>query len=290
MRDFDYIKARSITDASKALSDKSVTSSILAGGTDLVDQMRRGVKVPDVLVDIKSIPELRTIKFERDMLVLGGGAPLSHIYQKVDILSKFPGLETSLKLIGSIQIQNRATIAGNIGNAAPSADLVPILVALEGQATVSSADGKRQIDIENLITNPGVIDIQPGELIENVKIPANTGKFTNSYIRFTPRAEMDIAVVGIGVSIGLNSDSTVSHCKIALGAVTPKPVRAVEAENYIIGKQLNNNNVKEVASLINKSAEPITDIRASAEYRLDLLPVIGERAIKQCALKFGISL
>tara|TARA_B100000686_G_scaffold351707_1_gene451225 strand:- start:941 stop:1813 length:873 start_codon:yes stop_codon:yes gene_type:complete len=290
LQDFDYIKARSITDASRALSDKSVNPLILAGGTDLVDQMRRGVKIPDVLVDIKSIPELQSIQFEDDTLVLGGGVPLSTIYQRTSILSELPGLETSLKLIGSIQIQNRATIAGNIGNAAPSADLVPILVALESKATVTNAHSKRQIDIEKLITNPGVLDIEAGELIENVKIPVKTGRFTNSYIRFTPRAEMDIAVVGIGVSIGLNSDSTVSHCKIALGAVTPKPVRAIEAENYILGKQLNSTNVREASTLINKSAEPITDIRASAEYRLALLPVIGERAINQCALNFGISL
>ena len=290
MHDFDYIKAKSLEQASKALLDPSTNTSILAGGTDLVDQMRRGVKTPDLLVDIKSIPELQEVGPREDLLILGAGVPVSKIYQQQRILTKFPGLETSLRLIGSIQIQNRATIAGNIGNASPSADLVPILVALESKATIASGTTKRQIEIEKLITEPGIIATEPGELIENINIPLPKGKSTNSYLRFTPRAEMDIAVVGLGVSIKLESDDTVADCKIALGAVGPTVIRALDAEQYMLGKTLTDETLKEAASLINGSANPISDIRASAQYRLELLPVIGERAMRTCAINLGISL
>ncbi len=290
MHDFDYIKAKSIDQASTALLDQPTNSSILAGGTDLVDQMRRGVKTPDLIVDIKSIPELQRVALKENALILGGGVPVSRIYNQQGILSEFPGLETSLRLIGSIQIQNRATIAGNIGNASPSADLVPILVALESKATIATGNSKREIEIEKLITEPGIIATEPGELIENINIPLPKGKSTNSYLRFTPRAEMDIAVVSLGVSIELEPDATIVHCKIALGAVTPKPIRALDAEQYMLGKRLNIETVKEAAFLINQSAAPISDIRASAQYRLELLPVIGERAIRSCAINLGISL
>jgi carbon-monoxide dehydrogenase medium subunit len=290
LHDFDYIKAKSIDQASTALLDQPTNSSILAGGTDLVDQMRRGVKTPDLIVDIKSIPELQRVALKENALILGGGVPVSRIYNQQGILSEFPGLETSLRLIGSIQIQNRATIAGNIGNASPSADLVPILVALESKATIATGNSKREIEIEKLITEPGIIATEPGELIENINIPLPKGKSTNSYLRFTPRAEMDIAVVSLGVSIELEPDATIVHCKIALGAVTPKPIRALDAEQYMLGKRLNIETVKEAAFLINQSAAPISDIRASAQYRLELLPVIGERAIRSCAINLGISL
>lgn len=289
MHDFDYIKAKSIDQASTALLDQKTHSLILAGGTDLVDQMRRGIKTPELIVDIKSIPELQKIDLLNDKVILGGGVPMSHIYRKQDVLAAFPGLETSLKLIGSIQIQNRATIAGNIGNASPSADLVPILVALESIATIATGSTKRDIEIEKLITKPGIIDIEAGELIENIIIPLPKGRSTNSYLRFIPRAEMDIAVVSTAVSIGLELDNTISKCKIALGAVTPKPTRALAAEQYMLGKQLNTQTIKEAAALISKDAAPISDMRASAQYRLDLLPVIGERAIKSCATSLGIT-
>lgn len=284
MIDFEYIKPTKLSDAKKLLGELKSNAKILAGGTDLVDQIRTKKSQPKVLIDLKSIPELQIIKNDNSQgLRIGSALPLIKLQQNESKLRTYPGLLESIGLIGSVQTQNRATLGGNIGNASPSADTVPILIALSTIVLINSESGSRKMLLEEIFNGPGSLVLEEGEFIQELIIPFQSGRSANHYMRFTPRAEMDIAVVGVGASVWVSDDSIVQSVKIGLGAVAPTPTRSLNAEYFLKGKPFTLENIEQACEILYLDADPISDIRGSKEYRLELLKVICKRVLVKCA-------
>ena len=284
MIDFEYIKPTKLSDAKKLLGELKSNAKILAGGTDLVDQIRTKKSQPKVLIDLKSIPELQIVKNDNSQgLRIGAALPLIKLQQNESKLRTYPGLLESIGLIGSVQTQNRATLGGNIGNASPSADTVPILIALSTIVLVNSEIGSRKMLLEEIFNGPGSLILEEGEFIQELIIPFQSGRSANHYMRFTPRAEMDIAVVGVGASVLVSDDGIVQSVKIGLGAVAPIPTRSLNAEDFLKGKLFTLENIEQACEILYLDADPISDIRGSKEYRLELLKVICKRVLVKCA-------
>jgi xanthine dehydrogenase FAD-binding subunit len=255
----------------------------LAGGTDLIPQLREGRRHVARIVDLKRIPELTTISVRHDGSVsIGAAASLSAVARHPAVVSIYPAIAQSARLVGSLQIQNRASLGGNICNGAPSADAVPALICLGARAVIASAQQRREVAVTELFLGPGRIAIEPGELLTEVLLPPPTPRSATAYLRFTPRREMDIAIAGAGTWIGLDTRGIVSAARIVLAAVGPTPLRAEQAEAVLIGERPTRALLAEAGKLAADAARPISDTRASADYRRTLVSVLTGRALADC--------
>lgn len=294
MKEISYHAPRTLREAISILSKANGNGRALAGGTDLIAQLKEGRKSATVLVDVKGIPELNRLEFRpRRGLRIGAAVPCSTIAAHPDVQESYPAVAFSCSLVGSIQIQNRASIGGNICNAAPSADTIPALICLGAKAVIAGPSGKREVPLEELFLGPGRTVLAPGELLSEVIIPTPPGSSACVYQRFTPREEMDIAVVGVGSFVVLAPNERASggrkckEAKIALGATAPTPVRAKEAEAFLSGRIIDDSAINEAGELAVLSAKPITDVRGSAEYRKELVKVLTRRTLKACLNALG---
>ena len=255
----------------------------LCGGTDLLIQMRAGVRRPDYLVDLKQIKDLRQIKFDaKKGLRLGGAVPCIEVYESEVMRKHYPGLTEAAHLIGSLQIQNRASVGGNLCNGSPAADTTPALIALGAKARIAGGKGSRQVAVEDFVTSPGRTVLKPGEILVEFLIPAPKPHSSDAYLRFIPRNEMDIAVVGVGTSITLDGD-TVKAARIALGAVGPTPIFAEQAGKSLVGKKLDHAAIETAAELAIQASSPIDDMRGTAEFRRHVVGVLTRRTIQIAA-------
>ena len=254
---------------------------LLAGGTDILVQMRSGRRKPEVLVDAKAVPELNEIACTPATgLTLGAAVPCYKIYDNVAVTASYPGLIDAASLIGGIQIQGRASIGGNLCNAAPSADSVPVLIALDVTCEIAGSNGTRRVSVEDFCTAPGQSILQPGEMLVFLHFPPPLPNSGACYIRFIPRNEMDIAVAGAGVSVVLDDNkSTIKSARIALASVAPIPLFVKEAGEYLAGRPSNNESIQHAAEIARDSARPITDMRGTIEYRKHLCEVLTRRAL-----------
>ncbi|MBS1824736.1 MAG: xanthine dehydrogenase family protein subunit M [Acidobacteria bacterium] len=274
MKWFDYQAPRNIGEAVEAMT-LHPTARPLAGGTDLLVQMRAGRRTPDLIVDIKKIPELNQLHFEPGLgLTLGAAVPCYRIYNDSAVSRAYPSLAEVANIIGGTQIQGRASIGGNLCNAAPSADSIPLLIALGATARITGPSGERTIDVAAFCTAPGVNVLQPGEILVSIQIPPTAGGAR--YLRFIPRNEMDIAVAGAGVSVTL-SNGNIQSAKIALASVAPTPI-TVDASS-LSGAPVNDDTLKKAGELAAAAAKPITDMRGTADYRRHLCAVLTRRAL-----------
>ena len=281
MKWFDYASPSTIDEALGLFAAKGERAKALAGGTDILVQMRGGRHQPELLVDVKSIPELNEIAYEpQEGLTLGAAAPCYRIYSDPSVCTAYPGLIDSALIIGGIQIQGRASVGGNLCNAAPSADVVPVLIALKATCKIASSNGTREIAVEDFCTGPSKNVLQPGELMVSLHIPPPVPHSGARYIRFIPRNEMDIAVVGAGVSVVLDeSNSTFTEARIALAAVAPVPLFVKEAGEALVGKPVNEESIRLASGIARDAAKPITDMRGTIEYRSHLCEVLTRRAL-----------
>jgi len=255
----------------------------LVGGTDLLIQLRAGVRRPEFIVDLKHIKELRQIKFDAKKGVrLGGAVPCIEVYESELMRKHYPGLTEAAHLIGSLQIQNRASVGGNLCNGSPAADTTPALIALGAKARIAGGKTVREVPVEEIVTSPGRTVLKPNEILVEFAIPAPKAHSSDSYLRFIPRNEMDIAVVGVGTSITLDGD-VVKAARIALGAVGPTPIFAKKAGDSLIGKTLDNAAIEEAARLAIEAATPIDDMRGTAEFRKHVTGVLTRRTIQIAA-------
>lgn len=246
-------------------------------------QMRAGVRQPEFVVDIKHIKEMREVKFNaKSGLRLGAAVPCIDVAENPEMRRHYPGLTEAAHLIGSLQIQNRASVGGNLCNGSPAADTTPALIALRARARIAGPRGEREVPVEEFVVSPGRTVLKPGELLVQLLIPAPAAHSSDAYLRFIPRNEMDIAVVGVGASVTLSGD-TVKAARIGLGAVAATPLFADKASESLIGNKLDENALAAAARLASEKASPIDDMRGTAEYRNHVTGVLTRRALTLAA-------
>ncbi len=286
MIEFEYSAPRELEEAIELLGRSG--ARVLAGGTDLVVQMREKRRDVRHVIDLKRISALSGLEQETDGGVRIGAALNVTALCRYPAMAAFPAIVQSGQMIGSYQIQNRATLGGNVCNAAPSADSIPPLICHAAQAQIAGPEGYRQTPLESLFLGPGRTCLDPREILVSIRVPPPPARSAASYLRFTPRREMDIAVAGVGAWLHLDSTGKVIDGRIALAAVGPTPLRASRAESCMREQRLTSELVEEAAGLAAGEARPISDTRGSAEYRQELVRTLTRRALQSCARALGL--
>jgi len=280
MRDFEYEAPRSLSAAIGLLSRSNGRARPLAGGTDLIDHVRTGRIAPDLLIDLKKIPELNRLEFSGESLCVGGAVPCYRIYEDERIVRDYSALAESCRIIGGIQIQNRASVGGNLCNSGPAGDSIPSLIALGAVCVLAGSNGMREVRAEDFCTGPGTNVLQPGELLVELRFPPRPLHSGSHYRRFIPRNEMDIAVVGVAAAVTLDEKrQTVAAARIALGAVGPKPLFAPDACQLLVGKPADETSIAAAARAARALARPIDDMRGTIEFRLHVTEVLVRRVL-----------
>ena len=279
MRRFDLATPGSVDECLKLLAERGPEQKLLAGGTDLLPQMKNSLTKPGRVVDLSGVAELRALGGDRaGNFRVGAAVSARTLERNPDVQSMYPSLAESGALVGSIQVRNLATVGGNICNAAPSADMAPPLVALDAEAVIAGPKGRRRVPMASFFTGVRRTVLGPDELLVEFVIPAPGPRSGGSYIRHTPRRELDIAVVGVASQITLN-DGVCARARIALAAVAPIPVRATAAEQSLEGQPLTAERIEQAAALAVEAAQPISDQRGSAEFRRHLVRVLTRRTL-----------
>tara|TARA_Y100001970_G_scaffold36540_1_gene45131 strand:+ start:2854 stop:3744 length:891 start_codon:yes stop_codon:yes gene_type:complete len=277
----DYSSPETLSEALGLLNSYQKDAGILAGGTDLIVKMRANRVNPTQVIDIKAIPELNQININSNNdLTIGSAIPCYKIYNNSEIMNLRPELKDSASIIGGTQIQGRASLGGNICNAAPSADSVPLLIALGTTCNVQSINGERTIPLENLFSGPGQTVLEPNELLISITIPKKSNLSGANYIRFIPRNEMDIAVVGTGVSVIISDDKKkFESVRVSLASVGPTPIFVDGIDKEISGQEINDESIRVVSNIAKNASKPISDMRGTAEFRQHLCEVLTRRAL-----------
>jgi CO/xanthine dehydrogenase FAD-binding subunit len=256
-------------------------SRILAGGTDVIVQMETDLIEPALLVDIKKIRETREIARENGGFRIGAAVPAMEIVEHAAFSEAWPGVVDGVKLIGSIQIKGRASIGGNVCNASPAADSVPALVAAGAIARIIGPNGVRDLPVEQLPLGPGKTSLAKGEIVVSFFLPARPAHASDAYQRFTPRTEMDIAVVGVAVNLALDGGGTCTAARVALGAVAPTVLLVKDAADALIGTHLDDAALDRLAKAASAACRPIDDKRGTKEYRVKVAGVLARRTAQQ---------
>ena len=276
MSQLDYLAPASAEEAARALAAGGDTARPLSGGTDLLVQLRAGRLKPGLIVDLKKIPGAIGIREEAGGFVIGAATSGAVLGEHAGLVRTWPGVVEATNLIGSTQIQGRASMAGNLCNASPAADSVPAVVAAGGTVTIAGPTGTRTVAAETVVTAPGRTSLAKGEFIVSFHLPAITGKTSDAYLRFIPRTEMDIAVVGCGVSVTVDASGTITAAKISLGAVAPTQVPVDAA--CIIGTKLDDAALAKLDAAAQAMCNPIDDKRGTIEFRTKVAAVLAKRA------------
>ena len=280
MRAIDYTAPTSLSEAVSIMAAHGDRARPLAGGTDVLVQLRGGRREVDVLVDTKKIPELNGIRLDDNGLQLGAAVACTQIYDDQAVVAAYPGLIDAAGLIGSIQIQGRASIGGNLCNASPSGDSIPPVITLGGEAHINGPNGWRTVPTENFCTGPGRNALEPGELLVAIQIPAPAAHSGTAYLRFIPRNEMDIAVAGVSSTVVLDaSGQNIQSARIALASVGPTPILATAAGDSLAGKAVSDDAIAEAGRLASEAATPITDMRGTIRQRHHLVDVLTRRTL-----------
>ncbi len=281
MEAFDFVSPKSIDEAVSILNEQGDRARMIAGGTDILVMMRAGRRLADVVVDVKGIPELNEMTLVEDGgLTLGAAVPCYRIYQDEAVASAYPGLIDSATLIGGIQIQGRASIGGNLCNAAPSGDSIPAVIALGGVCNIAGPNGSRQLPAEDFCTAPGQNALQQGEMLVSISFPGQAVNAGANYQRFIPRNEMDIAVAGVGSSVVLDeAGQNFVSGRVSLASVAPTPVFSQAAGDSLAGKPVSDEAIREASELAMADAKPITDMRGTIRQRIHLIGVLTRRTL-----------
>ena len=280
MKPFEYFAPTTLAEACALLARHNGSARMVAGGTDLLLKMKAGRLAPKVIVNIKRLPDLRGLTQlpVTNYLSIGSLTTLEQLRLAPLVREHYPALASAASTMASVQIRNLATVGGNLCNAAPSADLAPILMALNATARIVGPGGERRVALDDFFTGPGATVLTPGELLVSVEVPPPTGFAV--YLKHSPRVCMDIAVVGVGLSLQLNADQCQS-ARIVLGAVAPVPLRARRAEAELTGGPLTPERLDRVAHSALTECQPIDDVRGSAWYRRKMVGVLVRRGLTQ---------
>lgn len=281
MRAFTYVAARSVAEAVDLLAQYEDRARLMAGGTDLLVQMREGRRQVTYVVDIKPIREVNELSVDpASGLCIGAAVPCLRIWDDPTVAARYPGLVDAVSLIGGVQIQARATLGGNLGNASPAADSIPALIVHEAVCEIVGPKGSRRVPVEHFCTGPSQTILGPGEFLVRQWVKDPPMGFGASYLRFTPRNEMDIAVAGAAASVRLDDSGRVFQAaRIALAAVAPTPLFVLEAGAALVGQPVSENTVEAAAQVAQAAARPISDVRGTAAQRSHLAAVLTRRAL-----------
>ncbi len=276
----DYHSPASFAEASALAANATGTTRFLAGGTDVLVQLRSELVTPDTLIDIKKINGVDQITQNADgSWALGVAVTGAEMSEHPELGRDWPGVVEAMDLIGSTQVQGRATLTGNLCNGSPAADSVPAMVAAGVTVTVTGPDGAREAAVEDIPTGPGKTSLAKGEVISAVNIPARGDNAGDAYLRFIPRTEMDIAVVGVGVSLRLDGD-VITEARVSLGAVAPTVLLVEDCAKAIVGSTLDDAALDALAAAASAACNPIDDKRGTIEFRTEVAGVLAKRAAK----------
>ena len=275
-----YEAPTTIKSAVSLLSAERGHAYLLAGGTDLLVRLRSGFIEPDLIVDVKRIEAMHKITAEKGGFRIGAAVCAAQLGEHSGVKKLWPGVVEAVELIGSKQVQGRATMVGNMCNASPAADSVPAMIAAGASVVIAGPKGKRTVPVEDVATAPGKTTLRKGEIVESVYLPARPPKSGDAYLRFIPRTEMDIAVVGAGVSLTLDSSGTCTHARVALGAVAARVLLVKEAAKALIGSKVDDKALDKLAAAASAACRPIDDKRGTKEYRIRVAGVLARRAAK----------
>lgn len=280
MPNLSFSAPTSVDEAVRMLAGSTGLAKPLSGGTDLLVQLRSGRMRPDAIIDIKRIPGLIGIREESDKFVVGAATPGSMVFESAAMQRAWPGIVEGLDLIGSEQIQGRASLAGNLCNASPAADSVPAMIAARATCVIAGPGGRRTAPVEAIVTGPGRTSLEKGEFIVEFHIPKPKPHQSDAYLRFIPRSEMDIAVVGCGVNVTLDGDGACTDARVVLGAVAPTQVIVEDAAAALVGHRLDDATNAALDAAVQRACKPITDKRGTIEYRTKVAGVLARRAAK----------
>jgi len=284
VRDLQYSAPASVDEAVELLAETGRDPRVLAGGTDLLIQLRVGARHSAHLVDVKRIPEMNVLHADaRTGLRIGGAVPCALLAEHPVAGGLYPGLVEAAALIGSTQIQNRATVAGNLCNGSPAADTTPALLALGATCVLAGPYGRRERPADEIVTGPGRTILGANELLVEIRVPPPRPGSGDAYRRMIPRSEMDIAVVGVGASVVLEPDGRCSAARIALGAVGPRAFLATDAAASLVGGPVDDESAARAGALAAEAARPISDKRGTAEYRREIAAVLTRRVVADAA-------
>ena len=281
MGDYAYAAPDSVDSTVELLSssaDSGTRTQVLAGGTDVLVQMRSTDRGARLIVDIKQLSETNVLSIGEDEIYIGAAIPSAILNENAELKSKLPGLIESADLIGSTQIQGRATIGGNLCNSSPAGDTIPALIANSAVCHIVGADGERDVPVEDFVTGVGTNCMAPHEFLLGLRVPAPKGNTGDAYLRFIPRTEMDIAVAGAGVRLTLDDSGTCTTARVGIGAVAPTALVVPEAADALVGTQVDDEALNAAAAACSAAASPITDKRGAVEYRVKVVGVLCKRA------------
>lgn len=281
MGDYAYAAPTSVEEALSVLESQAndgQRTQILAGGTDVLVQMRSIDKEPRTLVDIKHIAETNELSIGADEIFIGAAIPSAALNENDELKGLLPGLIEAADLIGSTQIQGRATIGGNLCNSSPAGDTIPALVAVSAVCVIASPGGSREVDVGDFVTGVGQNCLESNEFLVGLKIPRPGNNSADAYLRFIPRTEMDIAVAGAGVALTLDDGGTCTAARVAIGAVAPTVLLVEAAASALVGTKVDDDALNAAAAACSEAASPITDKRGTVEYRKKVVGVLCKRA------------
>jgi len=281
VKDFEFQTATTVDEAVSLLAARGDRARVLTGGTDLIVQLREGLREADLVVDLKKIPELMELSYSPAQgLRLGAAVPCYRIYGDAAIAAAYPALVDSARIIGGWQIQSRASVGGNLCNSSPAADSIPSLIANDVVCHLAGPGGRRTVRAAEFCTGPGKNVLERGEILTMLEFPAVKPDSSSAYQRFIPRNEMDIAVAGAASWVQLNAaGDTIEAARIALAAVAPTPIELVEAATWLAGKPANDATLAKAAEMATAAAKPINDKRGTVEYRKHLAGVLAQRTL-----------
>ena len=275
-----YNKPTTVDEAVVLLQQPQHAARLLAGGTDLLVQLRSGRLAAQGIVDLKRIPELRALRAEQGGFRIGAAVSGAELGEHAALKAMWPGVVEAANLIGSTQIQGRASLGGNLCNASPAADSVPALIAAGARCTVAGPNGRREVPVESIVTGPGKTSLVAGEFVVDFVLPAQAARGGDAYLRFIPRTEMDIAVVGMAVNLALDASGICTTARVAVGAVAPTARLVDAAGAALVGTTVDETALNALMAAVRAACAPINDKRGTIEFRTHVAGVLAGRAAK----------
>lgn len=284
---FEYFAPKSLDAALDLLAEKGEGAHLMSGGTDVMVKMSHGLLKPKALIAIQGISELERISFDAEQgLTIGACARLADAASHPDILVHYPALVHAILCMANVEVRNMGTVAGNLCNAAPSADTAPPLMSMKAEVTLRSVEGERQLSLDDFFKGPGLTAKEHGEIMTSIRVPAPPLGSGSSYQRISCRCGVDIAAVGVGVT-AFFGEKTCEEARIVLGAVAPVPLRAKQTEDMLCGQEWTHELMAQGGLQASKEAKPISDVRATAEYRKRMVGALTYRALDQARERAG---